>query len=164
MVGRDFYLGGAGGAVVGGLQGYCLRSFVDTKYRIEALGDFGQPSVLMGLGGGFTALGLGLAGLLGKGPLRGETATGAATFYGVTALATAIWSLLFPVKKGGQTAAAAKPPIRVVKTAKTTGAKPAAAKPQVRVSKVGATGATKPAVVSKTTAAGATRREEAQFM
>lgn len=160
MVGRDFYLGGAGGAVVGGLQGYCLRSFVDTKYRIEALGDFGQPSVLAGLGGGITALALGLAGLQGKGPLRGETATGAATFYGVTALATAIWSLLFPVKKGGQTAAA-KPPIRVVKTA--TGAKPAP-KPQVRISKVGATGAAKPAVVSKTTAAGATRREEAQFM
>jgi len=162
MVGRDFYLGGAGGAVVGGLQGYCLRSFVDTKYRIEALGDFGQPSVLAGLGGGITALALGLAGLQGKGPLRGKTATGAATFYGVTALATAIWSLLFPVKKGGQTAAAAKPPIRVVKT--TTGAKPAAPKPQVRISKVGATGAAKPAVVSKTTAAGATRREEAQFM
>jgi len=159
MVGRDFYLGGAGGAVVGGLQGYCLRSFVDTKYRIEALGDFGQPSVLMGLGGGFTALGLGLAGLLGKGPLRGETATGAATFYGVTALATAIWSLLFPVKKGEQTAAAwakavaARPPVRVVESGAKAAPK-ANEKPQVRISRVGA-GAAGTARVAK---------EEAQFM
>lgn len=156
MVGRDFYLGGAGGVVVGGLQGYCLRSFVDTKYRIEALGDFGQPSVLMGLGGGFTALGLGLAGLLGKGPLRGETATGAATFYGITALATAIWSLLFPVKKGEQTAAApkaaaARPPVRVVKS-EAKAAPKTAEKPQVRISRVGAAETAKVA------------REEAQFM
>jgi len=156
MVGRDFYLGGAGGAVVGGLQGYCLRSFVDTKYRIEALGDFGQPSVLMGLGGGFTALGLGLAGLLGKGPLRGEVATGAATFYGITALATAIWSLLFPVKKGEQTAAApkavaARPPVRVVKS-EAKAAPRTGEKPQVRISRVGAAETAKVA------------REEAQFM
>ena len=159
MVGRDFYLGGAGGAVVGGLQGYCLRSFVDTKYRIEALGDFGQPSVLMGLGGGITALALGLAGLQGKGPLRGETATGAATFYGVTALATAIWSLLFPVKKGEQTAAApkavaARPPVRVVKS-EAKAAPKVAEKPQVRISRVGA-GAAETAKVAK--------KEEAQFM
>jgi len=160
MVGRDFYLGGAGGAVVGGLQGYCLRSFVDTKYRIEALGDFGQPSVLAGLGGGITALALGLAGLQGKGPLRGETATGAATFYGVTALATAIWSLLFPVKKGEQTAAArakaaaVRPPVRVVKS-EAKAAPKAAEKPQVRISRVGA-GAAEAARVAK--------KEEAQFM
>jgi len=161
MVGRNFYLGGAGGAVVGGLQGYCLRSFVDTKYRIEALGDFGQPSVLAGLGGGITALALGLAGLQGKGPLRGEAATGAATFYGVTALATAIWSLLFPVKKGEQTTAApkakavaARPPVRVVKS-EAKAAPKTAEKPQVRISRVGAEGAAETAKVA---------REEAQFM
>ena len=159
-MGRNFFIGGAGGTAAGALQGYCLRSFVDTKYRIEALGDFGQPSVLMGLGGGFTALGLGLAGLLGKGPLRGEAATGAATFYGVTALATAIWSLLFPVKKGEQTAAApkaaaARPPVRVVKS-EAKAAPKAAEKPQVRISRVGAEGAAETAKVAK--------KEEAQFM
>jgi len=158
MVGRDFYLGGAGGAVVGGLQGYCLRSFVDTKYRIEALGDCGQPSVLMGLGGGITALALGLAGLQGKGPLRGEAATGAATFYGITALATAIWSLLFPVKKEQQTAArpkaVARPPVRVVRSeAKAAPKTPSA--PQVRISRAGAEAAKTPAKVA---------REEARFM
>jgi len=112
----------------------------------------------MGLGGGFTALGLGLAGLLGKGPLRGEVATGAATFYGVTALATAIWSLLFPVKKGEQTAAApkakavaARPPVRVVKS-EAKAAPKTAEKPQVRISRVGAAETAKVA------------REEAQFM
>jgi len=163
MVGRDFFIGGAGGAVVGGLQGYCLRSFVDTKYRIEALGDFGQPSVLAGLGGGI-ALALGLAGLQGKGPLRGETATGAATFYGVTALATAIWSLLFPVKKGGQTAAApkavaARPPVRVVKS-EAKAAPKVAEKPQVRISRVGAGAAETAKVAEKKVA----KKEEAQFM
>ena len=157
--GKNFYIGCGAGLAAGGLQGYGLREFVDTKYRIEQLGDFGQPSVLAGLIGGGIALGLGLAGFRGKGPLRSDFATGIATTYGITALATGIYSLLFPVKKEEQAAAArpravAKPPVRVVRSE--TKAAPSA--PQVRISRVGAGAAeaAKPARVE--------RREEAQFM
>jgi len=161
MPGKNFYIGCGAGLAAGGLQGYGLREFVDKKYRIDALGDFGQPSVLAGLIGGGTALGLGLAGLMGKGPLRGEFATGIATTYGITALATGIWSLLFPVKKEEQTAAArpravAKPPVKVVRGE--TRAAPKSPEGQIRISKVGAGAAeaARPARVE--------RREEAQFM
>ena len=158
MVGRNFYIGAVGGLAAGGLQGYVLREFVDTKYRIDALGDFGQPSVLAGLAGGFTALGLGLAGLMGKGPLRSELATGIATTYGITALATGIYSLLFPVKKE-QTAAArpgavARPPVRVVKSEAKSASATASKKPQIRITRTGTEAAKERAV----------RREEAQFM
>ena len=158
--GKNFYIGCGVGLAAGGLQGDGLREFVDTKYRIEALGDFGQPSVLAGLIGGFTALGLGLAGFRGKGPLRGDFGTGTAITYGITALATGIYSLLFPVKKE-QTAAArakavARPPVRVVKSeAKAAPKAPSA--PQVRISKAGT-------VRGAETAAKAAGREEAQFM
>ena len=161
MPGKNFYIGCGAGLAAGGLQGYGLREFVDKKYRIDALGDFGQPSVLAGLIGGGTALGLGLAGLMGKGPLRGEFATGIATTYGITALATGIYSLLFPVKKEQAAAArpraVAKPPVRVVR-GETRAAPKTPEKPQVRISRVGAGAAeaAKPARVE--------RREEAQFM
>jgi len=156
--GKNFYIGCGAGLAAGGLQGYGLRTFVDTKYRIDALGDFGQPSVLAGLIGGGIAFGLGLAGFRGKGPLRSDFATGIATTYGITALATGIYSLLFPVKREQAAAArprvVAKPPVRVVR-----GETRAAPKtPQVRISRVGAGAAeaAKPARVE--------RREEAQFM
>ena len=143
------------------MQGYGLRTFVDTKYRIDALGDFGQPSVLAGLIGGFTALGLGLAGFRGKGPLRSDFATGIATTYGITALATGIYSLLFPVKKEQAAAAkpkaVAKPPVRVVKS-ETKAAPKAPSAPQVRISKVGAAG------TAARAPSRAPSREEAQFM
>ena len=159
--GKNFYIGCGAGLAAGGLQGYLTRGFVDTKYRIDALGDFGQPSVLAGLIGGGTALGLGLAGFLGKGPLRSDFATGIATTYGITALATGIYSLLFPVKKEQAAAArpkaVAKPPVRVVRSETKTAPKAPSA-PQVRISRVGAGAAeaAKPARVE--------RREEAQFM
>lgn len=51
MPGKNFYIGCGAGLAAGGLQGYGLREFVDKKYRIDALGDFGQPSVLAGLAG-----------------------------------------------------------------------------------------------------------------
>jgi len=160
--GKNFYIGCGAGLAAGGLQGYLTREFVDTKYRIDALGDFGQPSVLAGLIGGGTALGLGLAGLMGKGPLRGEFATGIATTYGITALATGIYSLLFPVKKEEQAAAAkpkavAKPPVRVVRS-ETKAAPKSPSAPQVRISKVGAAG------TAARAPSRAPSREEAQFM
>jgi len=156
--GKNFYIGCGAGLAAGGLQGYGLREFVDTKYRIDALGDFGQPSVLAGLIGGGIALGLGLAGFRGKGPLRSDFATGIATTYGITALVTGIYSLLFPVKKEEAAAAArpravARPPVRVVRS-ETKAAPKAPSAPQVRISKVGAAG----------TAARVAGREEAQFM
>jgi len=160
--GKNFYIGCGAGLAAGGLQGYGLREFVDTKYRIDALGDFGQPSVLAGLIGGGIALGLGLAGFRGKGPLRSDFSTGIATTYGITALATGIYSLLFPVKKEQAAAAArpkavAKPPVRVVRSETKAAPKPPE-KPQIRISRVGAGAAeaAKPARVE--------RREEAQFM
>ena len=159
--GKNFYIGCGAGLAAGGLQGYGLRTFVDTKYRIDALGDFGQPSVLAGLAGGFTALGLGLAGFMGKGPLRSDFATGIATTYGITALATGIYSLLFPVKKEQAAAArpraVAKPPVRVVRS-ETKAAPRAPTKPQVRISRAGA-GAAGTAETARVV-----RREEAQFM
>lgn len=99
---------------------------------------------------------------MGKGPLRSELATGIATTYGITALATGIYSLLFPVKKEEQTAAArpravAKPPVKVVR-GETRAAPKTPEKPQIRISKVGA-GAAKAAKPARVE-----RREEAQFM
>jgi len=163
--GKNFYIGCGAGLAAGGLQGYLTREFVDTKYRIDALGDFGQPSVLAGLIGGGTALGLGLAGFMGKGPLRSDFATGIATTYGITALATGIYSLLFPVKKEQAAAAAAaakpkavaKPPVRVVRS-ETKAAPKAPSAPQVRISKVGAAG------TAARAPSRAPSREEAQFM
>ena len=160
--GKNFYIGCGAGLAAGGLQGYLVREFVDTKYRIDALGDFGQPSVLAGLIGGGTALGLGLAGFMGKGPLRSDFATGIATTYGITALATGIYSLLFPVKKEQAAAAAkpkavAKPPVRVVRS-ETKAAPKAPSAPQVRISKVGAAG------TAARAPSRAPSREEAQFM
>lgn len=119
---------GIAGVGIGAGQTYVLRKYVDATPLVASFGNWGYPSALVGVVGGIIGAGLGVPGLMGKGPLaRNKTVATALAGYGLTALAGGIYSGMNPV------VVAARAPVRV-----------AAARVPTRMAAVGTPVATQP--------------------
>ena len=80
------------GSAVGTAQTWILREYIDDKWSIEQLGNWGKPSVLLGIVGG------GLATVVGAfvEKVRSEELKAFLVSYGVPALVGGILSGIFP--------------------------------------------------------------------
>lgn len=90
------------GAGIGAAQTIILREYVDKQYGsvIPQIGNWGNPSVLAGVGIGGVATALGALGMVGKGPIKSETTATSLVAYGISALVGGVLSALYPVTAG----------------------------------------------------------------
>lgn len=107
MVKAKEVVGVSGGIGIGAVETYVMRKYVDKKYGVKKLGRFGQVSVLVNLATGIPTLVLGVAGMLGKGPLkRSDLLKWSMSAYGTTATAGGILGAVYPVEGAYATVAA----------------------------------------------------------
>lgn len=116
------------GAGIGTAQTYLLREYVDPTYGriIPQIQGFGTISSLAGWSIGLITTILGVAGYMGKGPLRGNTvAQNGLIAYGIPALVGGIISGIYPatlLRAPARARAAARPTLRPVTTVRPTAA------------------------------------------
>lgn len=109
MIKAKEVVGVSGGIGIGAVDTFLLRKYVDPKYGVKKLKRFGQASVLVNLATGIPSLVLGIAGMLGKGPLkRNDLLKWSMSAYGTTATTGAVLGLVFPVEGAYATTVAAK--------------------------------------------------------
>ena len=99
MVEAKEVVGVSSGIGIGVADTYLMRRYVDKKYGVKKLGRFGQVSVLVNLVTGIPTLVLGVAGILGKGPLkRSDLVKYLMGSYGTAATAGGVLGVVFPVE------------------------------------------------------------------
>ncbi|MHB8552771.1 MAG: hypothetical protein ACYDAO_04205 [Thermoplasmataceae archaeon] len=113
MISKKILGASTAGIVIGVSQTALLREFVDKPmakkflatnptagtpgpFLMKTLGNFGSPSAVFGIAGGVTGIGVGLYGAMKDKPIANNAANLAITNYGASALATGIYSGVFP--------------------------------------------------------------------